>query len=81
VSLLRTVGITEAARLTENPEPDARRQFQVAFILARKAPADGDPGQHPAATAQLDLIPVRLQGLVPGGSELHQGRTPLSSNS
>jgi hypothetical protein len=30
---------------------------------------------------QLDLIPVRLQGLVPERSELHQGMTPLSSNS
>ena len=38
VSLLRTAGITETARLMENPEPDARRQFRVAFILARKAP-------------------------------------------
>lgn len=37
VSLLRATGIFETARLTENPEPDARRQFQVAFILARKA--------------------------------------------
>jgi SAM-dependent methyltransferase len=38
VSLLRTAGITEKARLMENPEPDDRRQFRVAFILARKAP-------------------------------------------
>ena len=30
---------------------------------------------------QLDLIPVRLQGLLPEGSEFHQGTTPLSSNS
>ncbi len=44
VSLLRTAGVTETARLMENPEPDARRRFQVAFILARKALADGDPG-------------------------------------
>ena len=42
VSLLRAVGITETARLVENPEPDARRQFQVASILARKALTDGD---------------------------------------
>jgi ubiquinone/menaquinone biosynthesis C-methylase UbiE len=41
VSLLRTAGIIETARLMENPEPDARRQFRVACILARKAPADG----------------------------------------
>lgn len=39
VSLLRAAGITETARLIQNPEPDARRQFQVAFILARKTPA------------------------------------------
>lgn len=38
VSLLRTAGITETVRLMENPEPDAPRQFQVAFILACKAP-------------------------------------------
>jgi len=44
VSLLRTAGITETARLMENPEPDARRQFRVASILACKAPADGDAG-------------------------------------
>lgn len=43
VSLLRTAGITETARLMENPEPDERRQFRVASILARKAPADADP--------------------------------------
>ena len=36
VSLLHEVGITETARLTENPEPDERRQFRVAFILAQK---------------------------------------------
>jgi SAM-dependent methyltransferase len=44
VSLLRPAGITETARLVENPEPDDRRQFRVAFILARKAPADGAGG-------------------------------------
>jgi SAM-dependent methyltransferase len=44
VSLLRAAGITETARLVENPEPDDRRQFRVAFILARKAPTDGDAG-------------------------------------
>jgi SAM-dependent methyltransferase len=44
VSLLRTAGITETARLMENPEPDARRQFRVASILARKALANGDAG-------------------------------------
>jgi hypothetical protein len=44
VSLLRTAGIIETARLIENPEPDARRQFRVAFILARKDMADGDAG-------------------------------------
>jgi SAM-dependent methyltransferase len=38
VSLLRTAGITEKARLMENPEPEDRRQFRVAFILARRAP-------------------------------------------
>lgn len=38
-SLLRTVGVTETARLTENPGPEDRRQFRVASILARKAPA------------------------------------------
>jgi ubiquinone/menaquinone biosynthesis C-methylase UbiE len=41
VSLLRTAGIIETARMVENPEPDARRQFRVAFILARKDMADG----------------------------------------
>jgi ubiquinone/menaquinone biosynthesis C-methylase UbiE len=41
VSLLSQAGITETARLTENPEPDDRRQFRVAHILARKASADG----------------------------------------
>jgi hypothetical protein len=39
VSLLQTAGVTETARLVENPEPDDRRQFRVAFILARKASA------------------------------------------
>lgn len=39
VSLLRAAGVTETARLTENPEPDDRRQFRVASILARKGPA------------------------------------------
>ncbi len=43
-SLLRSAGITETARLIENPEPDDRRQFRVAFILARKAPAAGAAG-------------------------------------
>jgi hypothetical protein len=28
----------------ENPEPDDRRQFRVAFILARKASTDGTAG-------------------------------------
>jgi len=37
VSLLQTVRVTETARLVETPEPDDRRQFRVAFILARKA--------------------------------------------
>ncbi len=40
MSLLRAAGITETARLVENPEPDDRRQFRVASILARKALAD-----------------------------------------
>jgi SAM-dependent methyltransferase len=40
-SLLRSAEIIETARLMENPEPDDRRQFRVAFILARKASADG----------------------------------------
>jgi SAM-dependent methyltransferase len=44
VSLLRSAGITETARLMENPEPDDRRQFRVAFILARKARPTGPPG-------------------------------------
>jgi ubiquinone/menaquinone biosynthesis C-methylase UbiE len=44
VSLLRSAGIAETARLTENPEPDDRRQFRVAYILARKASADGAAG-------------------------------------
>jgi SAM-dependent methyltransferase len=44
VSLLRSAGITETARLIENPEPDDRRQFRVAFILARKASTDGTVG-------------------------------------
>ena len=44
VSLLRSAGITESARLMENPEPDDRRQFRVAFILARKASTDGTAG-------------------------------------
>ena len=43
VSLLRSTGITESARLMENPEPDDRRQFRVASILARKASTDGAP--------------------------------------
>jgi ubiquinone/menaquinone biosynthesis C-methylase UbiE len=46
VSLLRSAGITESARLMENPEPDDRRQFRVAFILARKASTDGTAGQR-----------------------------------
>jgi hypothetical protein len=33
-----------SARLMENPEPDDRRQFRVAFILARKASTDGAAG-------------------------------------
>jgi SAM-dependent methyltransferase len=37
VSLLRTAGLTETARLIENPEPDDPRQFRVANILARKS--------------------------------------------
>ena len=44
VALLRSIGITESARLMENPEPDDRRQFRVAFILARKAPTDATAG-------------------------------------
>jgi hypothetical protein len=28
----------------ENPEPDDRRQFRVAFILARKASTDSATG-------------------------------------
>jgi ubiquinone/menaquinone biosynthesis C-methylase UbiE len=44
VSLLRSLAIVETARLVENPEPDDRRQFRVAFILARKASADGASG-------------------------------------
>src|ERR1700722_11257273 len=44
VSLLRSAGIIESARLIENPEPDDSRQFRVAFILARKASTDGTPG-------------------------------------
>jgi ubiquinone/menaquinone biosynthesis C-methylase UbiE len=43
-SLLRSAGIIESARLIENPEPDDRRQFRVAFILARKASTDGTAG-------------------------------------
>lgn len=43
-SLLRLAGITETARLVENPEPDDRRQFRVAHVLARKASTDGDAG-------------------------------------
>jgi ubiquinone/menaquinone biosynthesis C-methylase UbiE len=41
VSQLRAAGIAETARLVETPERDDRRQFRVAFILARKASADG----------------------------------------
>jgi SAM-dependent methyltransferase len=44
VSLLRSAGITETARLIENPEPDDRRQFRIAFLLARKASTDGAAG-------------------------------------
>jgi SAM-dependent methyltransferase len=44
VSLLRSAGITETAQLIENPEPDDRRQFRIAFILARKASTDGAAG-------------------------------------
>jgi ubiquinone/menaquinone biosynthesis C-methylase UbiE len=40
VSLLHAVGIIETARLVETPAPDDRRQFRVAFILARKASTD-----------------------------------------
>jgi SAM-dependent methyltransferase len=40
VTLLRTAGIIETTRMIENPEPDARRQFRVASILARKAVQD-----------------------------------------
>jgi hypothetical protein len=36
---LQAVGVTETARLVENPEPDDRRQFRVAFIMAQKASA------------------------------------------
>ena len=43
-SLLRSAGITESARLMENPEPGDRRQFRVASILARKASTDGIAG-------------------------------------
>jgi SAM-dependent methyltransferase len=43
-SLLRSAGITETARLTENPEPDDRRQFRVASLLARKTSTDGTGG-------------------------------------
>ena len=44
VSLLRSAAITETARLVENPEPDDRRQFRVAYILARKESADAAAG-------------------------------------
>ena len=44
VSQLRAAGIAETARLVETPERDDRRQFRVAFILARKASADGAAG-------------------------------------
>ena len=36
-SLLRTAGLTETARLIENPEPDDHRQFRVASVLAQKS--------------------------------------------
>jgi ubiquinone/menaquinone biosynthesis C-methylase UbiE len=39
VALLHAMGVTETARLIENPEPDDRRQFRVAHILARRVPA------------------------------------------
>lgn len=39
VSPLRAADVTETARLVENPEPDDRRQFRVAHILARKGSA------------------------------------------
>jgi len=39
VSLLHAAGIVEKARVIANPEPDDRRQFRVASILARKASA------------------------------------------
>ena len=39
VSLLRTAGVAETARLIESPEPDDRRQFRVAFIMAQKSSA------------------------------------------
>jgi SAM-dependent methyltransferase len=38
VSLLASAGMTETARLIENPEPDDRRQFRVVSMLARKGP-------------------------------------------
>jgi hypothetical protein len=44
VALLRSAVITESARLMENPEPDDRRQFRVASILAREASTDGTTG-------------------------------------
>jgi hypothetical protein len=36
VTLLHAVGLIESTRLIENPEPDDRRQFRVAHLLARK---------------------------------------------
>lgn len=39
--LLREVGLDEVARMTREPQPADRRQFQEIHLLARKAPAEG----------------------------------------
>ncbi len=58
VSVLNAAGITETARLTENPEPDDSRQFRVAFILARKSNALSYPSRAQIRTHEQSSLPV-----------------------
>src|SRR6201994_4891569 len=58
VSVLNAAGITETARLTENPEPDDSRQFRVAFILARKSNALSYPSRAQIRTHEQRSLPV-----------------------
>ncbi|HLK02423.1 MAG TPA: class I SAM-dependent methyltransferase [Streptosporangiaceae bacterium] len=67
VSLLQAAGVTETARLVENPEPEDRRQFRVASILAQKRPP------HPAVRRPHDLRPGQ-EWVVPHHHRLGQSR-------